>query len=635
MKIILVFLCFIVLTPLFSQSKDVLIEENYQNYRRVVESNPDSALTYILKAKKLSETEGNVNWKARIFYGIGYCYYLKQDYKTSHYYLKQAVNFADEVDNSNILSKSYNQIGQVYSVQNDFKNALENFHNSLKISEDKEELSDNTIAVLSNIADLYIIQEDTISARRYYHQAKKIGERDNKKLNLAVVYNNLAVSYMKSNKDSTEHFLRKALNIHQENHNYYGQVMAQINLAVTYLNFKSVSDYPESLNYLMESLRLSKAIRNEDAEFFSYFYLGKYYEQVESDYSKTLSYYQDALGLMQQGYKNSYAIELYGNIAQAHAELGNYKEAFSYQEIEHKLQDSIFSVEKNRQFHESQTRFDVERKNNQIQLLNNQKEIQRGHKRLIVIGSILLIIPLILLAVFYRQRMKYQETITKQDKLIFEKEKEAIRAKNLIEGQNMERSRIAKELHDGVGGRLSAIKIKIDQLNTTNLKDPELEECINQLQDTAKEIRVISHELNENKIDELNFVHLLNHLVKDYNFYFTGNIYLNIFPEPQFIKIDGTAKHYIYRTIQEILSNCLKYAEAENIYIDCTFDEIYRIMVEDDGQGFDVAGVKKGMGINNLYKRVESLGGQLHIDSVLGRGSTFIIEIPEDGTKNI
>lgn len=628
-------LFFLALIPLFSQSKENLIEENYQNYRRIVESNPDSALTYILKAKKLSKSFGNMDWKARIFYGIGYCYYLKQDYRTSHYYLKQAANFAADADNPNILSKSYNQIGQVYSVQSDFENALDNYHLSLKISEAKEELSDNTIAALSNIADLYILQEDTISARTYYHQAKRIGERDDKKLNLAVVYNNLAVSYMKSNKDSTEFFLRKALDINRESHNYYGQVMAQINLAVTYLNFNSVADYPKSLNYLTESLELSKVIKNEDAEFFSYFYLGKYYGQVESDYTKALTYYQDALRLVQHGYKNSYVIELYHNIARSYAKLGNYKEAFSYQKIQHVLQDSIFSVEKNKQFHESQTRFDVERKNNQIQLLNKQKEIQRGHKRLIVIGSVLLIIPLILLAVFYRQRMKYQETISEQDKLLFEKEKEAIRAKNLIEGQNMERSRIAKELHDGVGGRLSAIKIKIDQLNTTNLKDPELEECINQLQDTAKEIRVISHELNENKIDELNFVDLLNHLVKDYNFYFTGNIYLNIFPEPQFVKIEGTAKHYIYRTIQEILSNCLKYAEAENIYVDCTFDEIYRIMVEDDGKGFDVTSVKKGMGINNLYKRVESLGGRLHIDSVIGRGSTFIIEIPEDGTKNI
>ncbi len=635
MKKLFIIGCYLITFGGFAQNFQSEIDSNYQKYRETIESNPDSALFYILTAKKFSEKINDKNWTARIFYGLGYVYYVKQDYKKSHSYLKNAIVYAKEADNANILSKSYNQIGQIYSSQNDSRNALTNYHNSLKISEQKEELGDNTIAVLSNIADLYILQEDTISARRYYHQAQKIGERDGKKSNLAVVYNNLAVSYMKTNKDSTEFYLTKALQIQEETHNYYGQIMAQINLVATYMNFQSKKDYDKSLKYLQESLKLSKAIGSVEAEYFSYYYLGNYYEYAESDYQKALNYYTEAYNILRKGYKNDYAIELYKSLSRIHSALGNFEEAYSFQSIQHKLQDSIFSIEKNKQFHESQTKFDVERKNSQIQLLNKEKEIQRGHKRLIFIGSVLLIIPLLLLAFFYRQRMKYQETITEQDKLIFEKEKEAIRAQNLVEGQNMERGRIAKELHDGVGGKLSAIKIKMDQLNTTTIHDSELEQCINQLQEAAKEIRIISHELNENKIDKLNFVHLLLHLVKEYRFYFTGEIHLNIFPEKKFEEIDGVEKHYLYRTIQEILSNCLKYAEAENIYIDCTFDSNYRIIVEDDGIGFDPSSIKKGMGIDNLYKRINTLKGSLHIDSAIGRGSTFIMEIPQDGAENI
>lgn len=601
----------------------------------MVESNPDSALLYILQAKKLNEVVGNVNWSSRIFYGIGYSYYLKHDYDSSHNYLKQAIKYSQEANNPNILSKSYNQVGMIYSLQNDFKNALYNYHNSLKISEQKEELNDNTIAVLSNIADLYILQEDTISARRYYYQAQKIGEGEGNDPNLAVVYNNLAVSYMKSNIDSTEFYLKKALRIQEQTHNTYGQIMAKINLAVTYLNFKSKENYKLSLHHLRECLKLSKAIGNEDAEYFSYYYLGKYYEQAESDFDAALQYYQEAHNMLRKGYKNDYAIELYASLSRVHSAKGSFQQAFHYQKIHQNLQDSIFSIEKNKQFHETQTKFDVERKNNQIQLLNKEKEIQKGNNRLIFFGSISLIIPLLFLAIFYRQRMKYQQTISERDKLIFEKEREAISARNLIEGQNLERGRIAKELHDGVGGKLSAIKIKMDQLNTTSIQDPELEECIRQLEATSKEIRVISHELNENKIDKFNFVHLLTHLVKEYRFYFTGEIHLNIYPEKDFEQIEGVEKHYLYRTIQEILSNCLKYAEAENIYIDCTYDSGYRLIVEDDGKGFELSSVKKGMGLDNLHQRIKTLNGNLHIDSVTGRGSSFIIEIPQNGKQNI
>ncbi|MBA5628842.1 tetratricopeptide repeat-containing sensor histidine kinase [Moheibacter lacus] len=617
-----------------SQIKEGDIEYHYQKYRENVEVKPDSALLYLAKAKKLNQQLEDENWNARIAYGMGYTHYIKNDFRTAHDYFKQAIRYANVAQDFNVLSKAYNQIGQIYAVENDVKNALVNYHKSLKISEGKEELNDNTIAVLSNLADLYILQSDTLSARNYYHQAQKIGERDDERKHLDIVYNNLAVSYMKTNKDSTEFYLNKSLQIQKENHSIYGQIMSQLNLVSTYLNFKSKDDYQKSFEYLEESLKLSKAIGNLEAEFFSYFYFGKYYEQAESNLQQALFYYNQANEVLRKGFKNDYAIELYKSLSRVHSKLGNYKEAYGFEKTQHKLQDSIFSVEKNKQFHEAQTKFDVERKNNQIQLLNKEKQIQKGQNQLIFTGSFLAIISLLILAIFYRKRMKYQETISVQEKLIFEKEIETTRTKNLLEGQNLERKRIATELHDGVGGRLSAIKIKMDQLNTTSIKDPELEECINQLQETAKEIRVISHELNENNRDKINFVHLLLQLVKDYRFYFTGEIHLNIFPESKFQEIDGVAKHYLYRTIQEILSNCLKYAEAENINIDCTFDTMYRIIVDDDGKGFDVEKVKKGMGISNLYKRVQSLNGSLFIDSAIGRGSTFIIEIPQDGKGN-
>lgn len=628
------FLCFLTLSLtalMYSQTTEDQIEENYQKYRTTVDYHPDSALIYILKAKELNEKEKDVDWDAKIYYGIGYCYYLEQNYSLSFKYLNQAVESSKKALNFNMLSKSYNQIGLMHSYQNNFKKALDNYHKSLKISENKEELSDNTMSVLSNLADLHILQQDTVSALKYYHQAVKIGERENKKIILAGVFNNISVVYMDNNKDSTEFYLNKALQIYKETDNVYGQIVTQNNLASTYLNFASREDYPKSLKYLNESLRLSKESKNIDAEYFSYYYLGNYYEQAESDYSKARDYYQQAYRLLKEGYKNDYAIELYKSLSHAYLKLGDFENAYQFQNIQNRLQDSIFSVEKNKQFHEIQTKFDVERKNNQIQLLNKEKQIEKGRKQLILIGSVLLIIPLILLAVFYRKRMKYQETISKQDKLIFEKEKEAIRVKNHIEGQNQERNRIAKELHDGVGGRLSAIKIKMDQLNTTVIKDPELEQCIHQLQETSKEIRIISHELNENKINELNFVNLLQFLVDDYTFYFSGKIHFSLFPQDRYEEIDGVSKHYLYRIIQEILSNCLKYSEAENIYIDCTFDNVYRIIIEDDGKGFDLTNVKKGMGIENIKKRIETLKGDLHIDSMEGRGSTFIMEIPQNG----
>src|SRR5690606_16422336 len=116
------------------------------------------ALMYILRAKQLNDKTKNADWSARIYYGIGYSYLLKQKDSSALQYFNQAVSFAKKSSNSNILSKSYNQIGLIYSNKNDFKKSLTHYHQSLNISENKEELSDNTLAVLSNIANLYILQ---------------------------------------------------------------------------------------------------------------------------------------------------------------------------------------------------------------------------------------------------------------------------------------------------------------------------------------------------------------------------------------------------------------------------------------------------------------------------------------------
>lgn len=631
MKFWLFLTVFLISIYSFPQTVESEIERNYLYYKNNLSNNPEASLKHLLQAEELNQTLKSKRWQADLDYAIGYNYLTLQDYSTALDKLNQAVEVSEEISNYNILGKAYNAIGLIYSYQNKTKIALDYYHKSLNITEGKEEFNDNTMAAFTNIANLYVMQHDTINARRYYQLAKNLGEKEDKRLNLAVIYNNVAVSYMTSNKDSTDLYLTKAINIYRDMGNVHGQIRAQNNLATTILNFQSSADYPKALSLLKESLRLSIESNDIEGEYFSYFYLGNYYEKADIDYRKALEYYNKAGDLVKEGFNNDSTVELYKRLSKTYYELGDFNQAYRFQSIQHKLQDSIFSVEKNKEFIETLTKFDVERKNNQIQLLNKEKEIQKASKRLIFIVSILLIVPLILLAVFYKKRLVYQETISRQDKKLFEIEKETIRQQNLIKGQKQERSRIAKELHDGVGGKLAAINIKMDQLNTTDIQNEELKECISQLQDTAKEIRLISHALNDSEMNEIDFVDLLKQLTKDYQLFFSGEIHLNVFPADKFGKIDDYRKHFLYRVIQEILSNAIKYSESKNINIDCTFDDRFRFIIEDDGKGFDMSKIKPGMGLNNIKKRVETMKGELHIDSSEGRGSSFIIEIPENG----
>src|SRR5690606_35340832 len=123
MKVYFYFLTLILATFSYSQDIESQIEQNYQKYRTLVDSQTDSALVYVLKAKDLNQKLNDTDWHARIHYGIGYCFYVQQKYLLALENFNQAVSFAKKSSNANMLSKSYNQIGLIYSLQNDFKKA--------------------------------------------------------------------------------------------------------------------------------------------------------------------------------------------------------------------------------------------------------------------------------------------------------------------------------------------------------------------------------------------------------------------------------------------------------------------------------------------------------------------------------
>src|SRR5690606_31651769 len=120
MKFYLYFLLFFAANFLFAQDLETQIDNNYQHYRRFMETNPDSALFFIIKAKKLNENLKDDDWDSKIFYGIGYSYFKKQQYSKAIENFQKAIEHAEKSSNNNILSKSYNQIGSIYSFQNNF-----------------------------------------------------------------------------------------------------------------------------------------------------------------------------------------------------------------------------------------------------------------------------------------------------------------------------------------------------------------------------------------------------------------------------------------------------------------------------------------------------------------------------------
>ncbi|MFC5045244.1 ATP-binding protein [Aquimarina hainanensis] len=267
--------------------------------------------------------------------------------------------------------------------------------------------------------------------------------------------------------------------------------------------------------------------------------------------------------------------------------------------------------------------------------LLKETEIQRQRtiKNAFLIGFFIILIPIIISLIAYYQKLqtqielnKSQEEVSKQklNGLIKDQELKLIKAS--IEGQDKERQRLARELHDGIGGNLASIKL---QLSNVTEKGSRYEGIVKQIDETYHQVRDFSHNLIPKKFLRNSLIVLIEEYIKNVTAGVAINIEFNPYPEELINKIDGTLKEELFKIIQELLTNCLKHAKASNIYIYLNqYEDSVKLLFEDDGVGFDTEGMKKGIGFKNIQNRLSDLSGTIFIDSTPGRGTVIDIELP-------
>ncbi|MBK7212360.1 MAG: HAMP domain-containing protein [Bacteroidales bacterium] len=217
--------------------------------------------------------------------------------------------------------------------------------------------------------------------------------------------------------------------------------------------------------------------------------------------------------------------------------------------------------------------------------------------------------------------------LLEKDRLL-EKER-ARRMKAAFDGQDTERQRLSRELHDGLGQSLIAQKLRLESFKTpdeatSNHAMDELKTCADQLVD---EVRRISNALMPAQLNQFGLVAAVRQhceeVIKfsglEVSFEATGNF------EPMSRK----SKTYLFRIIQEALNNVVKHAGASQAAIEMarTRDHIF-LSISDNGKGFDQEKICHGNGLNNMRERASLLNGILTFHSMPGKGTTLEIQIP-------
>lgn len=206
----------------------------------------------------------------------------------------------------------------------------------------------------------------------------------------------------------------------------------------------------------------------------------------------------------------------------------------------------------------------------------------------------------------------------------------------LLEGQELERARIAREVHDGIGQLLAATKFNLAALDgmPEDEKERHIEKIHSTLESTIDEARRITRNLSTKVLEELGLENALHELCTDAEELTGADFGLKYEIQEEYIS--DKAQTTIYRMVQESINNIVKYAKPKSASVSLIREESYlHLTIADDGKGFDQTSPqhKKGNGLSNLNQRTKSLHGYLNISSSPGKGTTIQIKIPFEKNK--
>ncbi|MBZ4187509.1 tetratricopeptide repeat-containing sensor histidine kinase [Niabella beijingensis] len=309
-------------------------------------------------------------------------------------------------------------------------------------------------------------------------------------------------------------------------------------------------------------------------------------------------------------------VEMYKELATANAGLGNMPEAYQWQKMYTQLSDSLTEVKLTKDINELEIKYhSAENEKKIIRLESEKKQAVLAGKNsrltswLLAVGCFLFISIAGYSIILYRKNKKISDQQLKD----IQQQQEIKLAQAMLQSQEEERNRVARDLHDGIGSMLAAVKINLSAI-TSDIGEQygqQIKDAMHQLDNSASELRHIAHNMMPDLLLRYGLEAALKELAESFISKHTS-VDLQCLNISQGIPLSEQLS--IYRIVQELLTNAVKHAGAGNILLQCSQNEkIFLITVEDNGKGFDIedGSMHHGMGIANIKNRIAYLNGTI------------------------
>ncbi len=408
------------------------------------------------------------------------------------------------------------------------------------------------------------------------------------------------------------------------------------------LYFISQQEHEKALEVIEKGLFYTKKFNMQ--LLMQMFYFQKYdtYKKLKK-YKEAKSLLENVLAEKTLGMDLNNRKTIYSHLSNLNEIMGDPVQALVWERRYSKLSDSLHTENVKLEINKLEAKFSASEKEKKIALLNaekNQKQLEVNKKNyylwVLSLALLFLISLLAFLFVIYRNNKKLseQKEINLQQKIEDIKQKEELAlTKAILEGEERERERIAKDLHDGLGGMLAGVKINLSAWSSAHL-DPEQQQhfykILNQLDHSVKELRHVARNLMPESLFNFGLETALNDLCE---FYTRTDLEICFQPINIEKNIPLNIQLNIYRIVQELLANAVKHAQASSILLQCSQSgENFLITIEDNGKGFkkDLKNNTKSMGLRNLRNRVNYLKGKMEVSSD-SQGTNINIELNING----
>lgn len=596
MKTNLLFLLYILLSSIFIQAQNPDINKIEKLLK---EGKSLSIINYLKDFEKNSNDENLAivySYKAKAYAAEN------QMDKALNYFFKAQKKYSILKKEDKVYELKL-EIAEIYSTYDHVKNEAPKLYNEY-IAFANRTKNDSMLAIGLYKKGIHLLFNDSINnAKNHYFKALSHNFKTNDTNTLVNIYNGLAVIYNEKLNlpDSAIYYLSKNLLLNKNADRVNDLCKNYVNLAASFTHKKN---YQKAIEYLEKAEKLPVTEHVKRLKNLILLFKSKNYEKT-GDYKK--------------------AYELLSEYAQNESEI--------YQEdIDNKL--SEFHV----YFQTQEKSLENENLKSQNKILEKTQKIDK----LILIILLGFIVTTIVIAFLWVKNLKRKNTINEQHiELQKEKMNSILKEQELqnidimLESQEKERVKLANELHDNLGSMLATLRLNFQNLKRQKGDIEEQESKLYEktdelIEEAYQKVRNLAHYKNLGVIGNEGLVPAVRSMADKMSI--LNLLDINVIPFGLKERLDNQLEVGIFRMIQELCTNIIKHASANqvNIYITQHNHSDINIIIEDNGIGFDANKLKSntGMGLKNIEKKVEQMGGSFTIDSIPGKGTTIIIDLP-------